>query len=164
MTSWRKAILFGFLVWLVPFVAAIVISPLRESWRSLFESIMPVVLSAAVGLLSLVYFGSVKARWLREGLLLGVLWFALSVLIDLPLMLGPPLNMPFLEYVADIGVTYLMIPIITTAMAAASGRARGRGTGDSLGLGAAANATARDQRTKTTATNPPKADGFMGSI
>jgi hypothetical protein len=122
MTSWRKAILLGFLVWLIPFAAALTISPLKESWRLLFESIMPVVLSAVVALLTFIYFHVVEGRWLREGLLLGFLWFAMSVLIDLPLMLGPPLNMPLAEYVADIGVTYLMVPIITTAMATAFGR------------------------------------------
>ncbi len=34
-------------------------------------------------------------------------------------MLSPPLNMTFLEYAADIGLTYVLMPIITTGMGAA---------------------------------------------
>jgi hypothetical protein len=37
MTSLRKALLLGLVVWLVPFVVACCIFPLKESWRPLFE-------------------------------------------------------------------------------------------------------------------------------
>ena len=40
MKSWPKAILWGLLVWFVPFVVALAAFSLKESWRSLFESIM----------------------------------------------------------------------------------------------------------------------------
>jgi hypothetical protein len=118
MSSWRRALLLGLVVWLIPFAVSFVIVPLNGSWRSLFESIMPVVLSAVVVACALRYFRRVGAASLREGLYLGLLWLGISVLIDLPLMLSPPINMAPLEYAADIGVTYLMIPIITAGIAA----------------------------------------------
>jgi hypothetical protein len=49
-----------------------------------------------------------------------VIWFAISVAIDLPLMLNPPLNYTFAEYCADIALTYMMIPIITAGIAVAA--------------------------------------------
>ena len=49
MTSVRKAVLFGFLIWLIPFVVAFIIFPLRESSRPLFESIMPVTVAVDAG-------------------------------------------------------------------------------------------------------------------
>ena len=52
MAAKGKPVLFGFLVWLAAFVAAILIFPLRESARPLFESIMPVVLSSATAALA----------------------------------------------------------------------------------------------------------------
>ena len=119
LTSLRKALLLGLLVWLVPFVVALCIFPLKTSWRSLFESIMPVTLAAIVTGCALLYSRRVPAPSLREGLLLGLLWWAISLAIDLPLMLSPPISMPPLEYAADIGLTYLMIPILTFGIAAA---------------------------------------------
>lgn len=121
MTSWRRALLFGFLVWLVPFVVALVAYPLKESWRSLFESIMPVTLTLVVVPCAVVYLRRVRSGLLKEGILLGVLWMAMSVMIDLPLMLNPPMNYTLIESAADIGLTYVMMPIITIGIAAARG-------------------------------------------
>jgi hypothetical protein len=120
MSSWGRAILVGFLVWLIPFVVSFVAFPLKGSWRSLFESIVPVVLSIIVVVFAVLYFRRVNTASLREGAALGALWFGSSVLIDLPLMLSPPIDMPLAEYVADIGLTYLMMPVITIGIAAAA--------------------------------------------
>ncbi len=113
MTSLRKAILFGFLIWLIAFVVALAIFPIRESWRSLFESIMAVVVGSATSAFAVLYFRRVQTGFLREGVAVGALWLAINVLIDLPLMLSRPINMPLVEYLADIGLTYLLIPAIT---------------------------------------------------
>jgi hypothetical protein len=55
ITSIRRAILFGPLVWAVPFAVAFAAFPLRESWWALFESIMPVAVAATVVWLALVW-------------------------------------------------------------------------------------------------------------
>lgn len=52
--SWGRVLGFGILVWLVPFVVALAVGPLKTSWRSLFESIMPVVVVATVVVCSLL--------------------------------------------------------------------------------------------------------------
>lgn len=114
MAARGKAVLFGFLVWLAAFAAAFVIFPLRESSRPLFESIMPVVLATATAALAVIYFRGVNRDYTREGIALGCLWLAINVLIDAPLMLvGGPMKMTVGQYIADIGVTYLLIPAIT---------------------------------------------------
>lgn len=114
----RRALIFALLVWLVPFLVAFLIFPLRESSRPLFESIMPVAIAVVVVVLALFYFGRITQVALREGFLLGVLWLAISIAIDAPLMLlGGPMQMTIGQYVADIGVTYLMIPVITCGIA-----------------------------------------------
>ena len=114
MFARRRAILFGFLVWLAAFVAAFLIYPIRESSRPLFESIMPVVVASATAACAVVYFRGVSRSYFREGLVLGCLWLAINVLIDMPLMLlGGPMQMTLGQYVADIGLTYLVIPAVT---------------------------------------------------
>jgi hypothetical protein len=117
MESLRRALLSGLLVWLVPFVVAVLVFPIRESNRPLFESIMPVTVALVVSLFGLAYFVQVRGAGRREGLLLGILWMVISLLIDAPLMLfGGPMKMPPAGYAADIGLTYLIIPIVPTAL------------------------------------------------
>ncbi len=117
MTSIGKALLFGVVVWLVPFVVAVLVFPLRESSRALFESIMPVAVAGTTVALGVVYMARVSRGFVREAVLLGCLWLAICVAIDAPLMLfGGPMHMTIGEYLADIGVTYVMIPVITTGL------------------------------------------------
>jgi hypothetical protein len=132
MVSFRKAALLGLAVWAVPFVVAWTIYPIHESWRALFESIMPVVIAATVVFLGLVYFRTVTRGCLREGALLGAVWFAISFVIDLFMFSGGPMRMGFMEYVGDVGLTYLMIPLITTGLGAARAEAfhGGRSSGE----------------------------------
>ncbi len=122
MASLWRAILYGVLVWLAAFGVAFLIFPLRASWRALFESIMPVVVTMATSFFAVLYFRCVEKDFLREGALLGGLWFAMNVLIDLPLMLSPPIDMGLSEYLADVAVTYLIIPAVTIGMAFGAAR------------------------------------------
>ncbi len=128
MTSFRRALLYGFLVWLIPFLVAFLIFPLRESARPLFESIMPVTVAMATAVFGVLYFKNLASNraqnhvrnYIKEGLVLGMLWWIISVLIDAPLMLlGGPMQMTLGAYFADIGLTYMMIPAITVAIGAA---------------------------------------------
>lgn len=66
---------------------------------------------------------SIQSNFLREGALLGVIWFLISILIDAPMMLfGGPMLMTFGEYMSDIGITYLIIPVVTMGIGMAQSR------------------------------------------
>jgi hypothetical protein len=120
MVSLGRTVVLGVLVWLLPFVVAVAISPLRESSRPLFESLMAVTVTAVAVLIGLLYARKASLDTLAEGLTVGLVWFAVAVLIDAPLMLlGGPMLMTFAEYLADVGSTYLCIPVITMGLAAA---------------------------------------------
>jgi hypothetical protein len=129
MASLRKALLLGLIVWAVPFAVAWMIYPIHETQRPLFESIMPVVIAATVVLLGLAYFRQVGHACLREGILLGIMWFAISFIIDLFMFSGGPMQMSFVDYVSDVGLTYLMIPLITIGLGGARAEAFHRGGG-----------------------------------
>jgi hypothetical protein len=130
MVSFGKAVLFGFLIWLIAFVVAVAIFPIRESWRALFESIMPVVVAVATVTFAVRYVRNVRAAFLRECALLGALWFAINVLIDLPLMLTGPMKMTLVDYAADVGLTYLIIPVITIGIGLTRAQAGRSGDGN----------------------------------
>jgi hypothetical protein len=106
---------------------AFLIFPLRQSARPLFESIMPVAVASAVVGFAVPYFRKVNAAFTQEGLRLGLLWLLVCVAIDAPLMLfGGPMRMTLGQYLADIGVTYLMIPVITTGIGLVLAQSRRR--------------------------------------
>lgn len=123
MNKYLKIIFFGFLVWLVPFVVSFFIYPLKTAGNPLFESVMPVIITIITVVLASIYLKNAEGDLLREGALIGVAWFLISVIIDLFLFLPPsPMQMSITSYFMDIGITYIIIPIITMGMVYLTGK------------------------------------------
>ncbi len=119
MNKYLKICLFGFLVWLIPFLVSFLIFPWRESdaYRPLFESIMPVVVAISVVFLSVLYFKKLEKDYLNESIIVGIVWLAISIIIDLVMFLPESqMQMSFVNYMMDIGLTYLIIPIIVVGI------------------------------------------------
>jgi len=114
MNRYLKIGLFGFLLWLIPFAVSVLIFPLRMSQRPLFESIMPVVIAIWTVFFSILYLSGKKSDLLKEGILIGIAWLLISIVLDLMIFIEGSIKMPLWDYVADIAVTYLMIPTITS--------------------------------------------------
>ena len=124
MKSWGRVLGLGLVVWVAPFVVAFLAFPFRESARPLFESIMAVAVTATAVLFGLSYLKRLDGGFVREGLLLGLIWFAMCVLIDAPLMLfSGPMKMSFGTYMADIGLSYVIVPVVTWGLAVARSHA-----------------------------------------
>jgi len=117
MKSTKNALLFGFIVWLVPFIVSILIWPIHESNRPLFESIMPVVGVIVAVKLSYFYFKKVSKSYVAEGVRLGLIWMSISLILDLFMFISGPFKMSLGVYISDIGVTYLLIPVLTVGFA-----------------------------------------------
>ena len=109
-----KIVLYGFLVWLIPFTVSFFIYPLKTPMYSLFESIMSVLIAAVAIVFSYLYFKDIKTNFVMEGIVTGVVWFIIAIVIDL-LMFMPasPMHMNFTDYMMTIGVKYLIIPVVT---------------------------------------------------
>lgn len=113
MKTYTKPLFFAFLVWLIPFAVSVVIYPLKQTGSPLFETIMAVTLTLVGVVSSLLYFKPLKANYIREGWTLGAAFLAVSIAIDLLLFMWGPMKMTFANYMIDIGLTYLIYPIIT---------------------------------------------------
>ena len=111
-------LLYGFLVWLIPFISGVLLFSVHESNRILFESIMPIIVTVSVVVFAMLYLKKQLSDYLNEGVSLGIVWLVISVVIDLLLFMWGPMKMTFLDYIGDIGLTYLIIPIITVGMGA----------------------------------------------
>jgi hypothetical protein len=113
MNKYGRILLFGFLVWLIPFLASFLVISLRETNRVFFESFMPVVLTLVIVYFCIMYFKNVKSDFVKESIIVGLIWFCLNIIIDLMLFLPEsPMQMSFIDYMMDIGFVYLMIIII----------------------------------------------------
>jgi len=120
-TKYLKNILYGFLAWLIPFVASFFFYS-KEGGLSidifLFKSIMIVIGSISAAFLLVSYFKKINTNYLREGITVGIVWFIINILLDL-LILIPMSGMSIADYFTQIGVRYLVIP----AMAITIGKA-----------------------------------------
>jgi hypothetical protein len=116
---------FGVLTWLAPFLLSIPFySEAGEPLYDIFlvKSVL-IVFSAAFGtLLIVVYFRSVHARFVQEGALLGGAWLAINWALDAAVLL-PLSGMDAGTYMAQIGLRYLIIPVIAIGIGAAAGQA-----------------------------------------
>ena len=117
----------GLLSWLIPFVASFVFfGPRGALWISqpLFKSIMVLVGGASGVWLLWLAFRRLPPTG-SKGLAIGALWLVINLLLD-ALVLLPMSGMGFVPYFMDIGLRYLMLPLIAWAMGA---MAEPRGTG-----------------------------------
>ena len=74
---------------------------------------MPIVLTFCVVFFSILYFRKMNSGYLSESIKLGIIWFIISIIIDLLMFMWGPMKMSFINYMMDIGFTYLIYPIVT---------------------------------------------------
>lgn len=109
-----KVTIFGVLIWLVPFVVSFGFYNRERQLmidETYFKSIMVVVLSAIIVLLSIYYFKSLKSNYIQQGLIAGLWWLVINLGLDAVILL-PSLKTNFGDYFMQIGIRYLMMPII----------------------------------------------------
>ncbi len=111
-----KALIYGFLLWIVPFGVGMALFQVRSSDRAFFETIMPVTITLLVVVLAYFYFTSRTGDYRKEGLIIGILWLAISIVLDLLMFTWGPMAMTFVDYMKDIGLTYLIYPIVTAGI------------------------------------------------
>jgi hypothetical protein len=111
-----RIFLYGLVSWLIPFVVALALTGLRESNRPLFESIMPVVVTSCAVTLGLRLIIQFDLRTVRTGAAIGLLWAIMNIALDLPLFSWGPMKMTLAEYFADIGLVYVIHPVVIMGM------------------------------------------------
>jgi uncharacterized membrane protein YpjA len=121
---------FALLAWLMPFVVSVCIFPLKASHEPLFDSLMGVTLTCSTVVLAVTYFRSLTGNYVAQGLRIGIIWAVANWMLDGLMFSSGPMKMSLDQYVMDIGIAYLAIPVIT------------------MGLGMAASAAVKNDRAK----------------
>lgn len=113
-------VLYGFLAWLIPFGASLLFYTKEGKLTIdifLFKSIMIVVGSVSAAFLLVSYFKKISTGYLKEGTIVGAVWFGLNILLDM-IVLIPMSGMPIPDYFAQIGLRYLAMPAMSIAIGA----------------------------------------------
>ncbi len=115
MNKHIRNILYGFLAWLIPFIASIFFYTKEGTLTIdvfLFKTIMIVVGSTSAAILLVSYFKHITANYLKEGIMIGFVWFAINITLDL-LVLVPMSGISVENYFIQIGLRYLVMPVMS---------------------------------------------------
>lgn len=115
MTNPIRAILYGFISWAVPLAVSFGFVDPSGQFRTdirFFKSAMFVTATITAALLLVSYFRRVKTEPLREGLILGLLWLVMNLVLDVAVLV-PMTGMSLRDYAVQIGFGYLAIPMMT---------------------------------------------------
>lgn len=119
MNKYLKIVLFGFLLWLSPFITGFLFVDASGNFlipETFFKSIM-IVVGVLVGVaLAVTYFKDVRADFVREGAVAGVTWLVINLCLDLVFVSVGFFPMTITQYFTDIGLRYLSMPIYTIGM------------------------------------------------
>lgn len=118
MYSWKKGLFFGLLTWLVPFVVSFFFYS-KDGAQTidifLFKSIMIVVSSLTGCFLLVNFFQKVQKNFLKEGIVVGLVWLAINYILDLIILL-PMSKLTVKDWFFQIGLRYLIIPIVSITL------------------------------------------------
>lgn len=125
MRKATRILLLGLAVWALPFALGMALFPVLDPATALFDTMMSVAMALSATLFAVIHLSRCSAPSLDEGLLAGSSWLVMSIALDAPFFIFGPAEMRMAptDYLADIGLTYFMIPII----AAGIGHAMKRG-------------------------------------
>ena len=119
MNKYLKIVLFGFILWLIPFIVGFLFVDAKGNFlipETFFKSIMIVVGSLVGVILAVRYFKDINSDFVIEGILLGSVWLVINLAIDIFLVTLGFFPMTIIRYFTDIGLRYLSIPIFTTGL------------------------------------------------
>lgn len=113
-----KNVLLGFFSWLIPFAASFLFythgGELVVAYSTFKSAIMVVGAISGCSLL-FHYFKTVESDFIRNGVIVGLSWFAVNIVLDAVILI-PIMKTTFEEYFMSIGLSYLSIPAISIAM------------------------------------------------
>jgi len=117
----KRALIYGFLLWIIPFLASVLIFPLKKTDPTFFQSSLGVLSITLAVMLTVHYFRKTQGN-LKEGILLGLIFAVISWFFDFLFFIWGPIKMPLDAYVKEIGIGYILYLIIAVGFGYLLGR------------------------------------------
>ncbi len=118
-----RTTLLGLSSWAIPFVFSFLFFDRSGQLiiaQPLFKSIMVLVGGGSGAALLLLAFPKLSSLPM-SALALGFYWFVINIALDLATLVAL-MDMPIMQYLSDIGLRYLMLPIMAGAMGLGAAR------------------------------------------
>ncbi|NOZ75920.1 MAG: hypothetical protein GXO90_11215 [FCB group bacterium] len=109
--------LYGFLLWLTVFIGSILIYPVKNTDPIFFETLITIILVGFTVFFANLYLKKIQSDLSKAAVFAGIVWMIINIVIDLFMFSSGPMKMPIGNYFKDIGLTYLVIPMITYGIA-----------------------------------------------
>lgn len=118
MSHFVRIMAYGVLNWLVTFgISLLFAGPdgFVHGDYAVFRTVMFAASTFMAALLLASHFRHIKRNFLKEGILVGVVWLELNVALDF-LTVVPRSGMGVVDYITGIGVDYVGIPVLAVLM------------------------------------------------
>ncbi|MGM0365194.1 MAG: hypothetical protein ACQEP5_01515 [Actinomycetota bacterium] len=111
MKKFSIILFFGLLVWIVPFALSLLLEPLSQSDPFVFKSLIFLSLVVSTVFFLVLYFRKIFSGFAGEGLLAGLLWLGVCLLLDWLFAAGQE---SFRQYFLSQGLPFISIPVISS--------------------------------------------------
>lgn len=106
-----RMFVYGFFLWLIPFISAIPLFQLLGSNRIFFKTIMGIILSFSASVIWNLHLKRINSMYLKHAYVTSLIWILLSVIPDLiAFIIG--FKMELHVYLSEIALSYLVISVI----------------------------------------------------
>ena len=119
MNKYAKIVLFGLVIWVVPFLVGFLFVDKEGNFiisETFFKTIMIVIGSLVGVILAVKYFKGIRADFVKEGIIIGIIWLIINWIIDLIMVSVGFFPMTVGKYFTDVGLRLLRIPMFTIGL------------------------------------------------
>ena len=111
-----KIIIFGFLIWLIPFLISMPFYKNGQPAINIFtiKTLMIFTGTFITAILLILLFKKQNNNFLLFGITVGIIWFIINIILDL-LLLVPMMKIPISSYFLQIGFRYLNMIIMSVS-------------------------------------------------
>lgn len=109
----KIGVMYGFLTWIVT-ITLILMS--HNSNPYIFNILLDIIITILALIIGINYLKSFKDNYFMEGLFLGILIFVINIVLDQFYYAAVGLPMGIVEYMLNVGLIYLVYPIIIASL------------------------------------------------
>jgi hypothetical protein len=106
-----RIIIFGLIVWLIPTIVTLLVS--YSNGLYLFDVISAIAIAATVIVFTYLYFKDIQNKYIKEGVIIGIVWLLISLILDIILIFLGITKLSLNEYAIYVAPLYIIIPAIT---------------------------------------------------
>ena len=99
------------MVWFIPTIITYITS--FTSGLYLFDVISALSIAITVIVFAYIYFKDIDSHFIKEGIILGVVWLLISIVLDIILVLLGITKLTITQYAIYVAPIYIIIPVVT---------------------------------------------------